>query len=209
MVGDTAYVTQYGNLGESRYEGILVDLRHTVPHGTYWSLSGGLTRGYIVSVPAGFYNGITYPPPSYTPVVTSNSANLNVVPGVNFNGTFTNGASVPYAQGLGTLGYRWNPRKYADLTATYYGNNNTYFRPAFVELDGNLGYPLTENISLLAAFRNITGMYDSPVQTISLAGLSGARHDHWASLSALWRRVRSSHGHPHAQCVAVKEMLMT
>jgi hypothetical protein len=168
------YITQYGNLGESRYEGILLDVRHTVPHGTYWSLSGGLTRGYVVSVPAGFYNGITYQPPSYNPVVTPNSANLNVVPGANFNGTFTNGASVPYAQGLGTLGYRWNADKYVDLVGTYYGNNNTYFRPAFVELDGHIGYPLTRNVSLVVTFRNITGIYDSPYQIDTPSSLSGA-----------------------------------
>jgi outer membrane receptor protein involved in Fe transport len=168
--GAPLYVTQYGNLGESRYEGILVDLRHTVPHGTYWSLSGGLTRGYVVSVPAGFYNGTTGHP--YTPC--TNCANLNVVPGVNFNGTYTNGASVPYAQGLGTLGYRWNANKYVDLVGTYFGNNNTYFRPAFVELDGHIGYPLTRNVSLLVTFRNITGIYDSPYQIFTPSNLSGA-----------------------------------
>jgi outer membrane receptor protein involved in Fe transport len=168
--GAPLVVTQYGNLGESRYEGILVDLRHTVPHGTYWSLSGGLTRGYVVSVPTGFYNGTTgYP---YTPC--TDCANLNVVPGVNFNGTFTNGVSVPYAQGLGTLGYRWSAYKYVDLVGTYYGNNNTYFRPAFVELDGHIGYPLTRNVSLLVTFRNITGIYDGAYQIWSPGNFSGA-----------------------------------
>ena len=164
------YTTQYGNLSESRYEGILVDLRHTVPHGTYWSLSGGLTRGYVVSVPAGFYNGTTGSPA--TPC--TNCSNLNVVPGVNFNGTFTNGVSVPYAQALGTLGYRWNTDKYVDLVGTYFGNNNTYFRPAFIELDGYAGYSLSKNLSLLLTFRNITGIYDSPTQVITSASLSGA-----------------------------------
>ena len=54
------------------------------------------------------------------------------------------------------------------------GNNNTYFRPAFVELDGHIGYPLTRNVSLLVTFRNITGIYDSPYQIYTPSNLSGA-----------------------------------
>jgi outer membrane receptor protein involved in Fe transport len=165
------FVTQYGNLGESRYEGILVDVRHTVPHGTYWSLSGGLTRGYVVSLPAGFYNTADG---TCIPATGANCTNVNVVPGANFNGTYTDGASVPYAQGLGMLGYRWNADKYVDLVGTYFGNNNTYFRPAFVELDGHIGYPLTRNVSLLVTFRNITGIYDGPFQIYTPDNFSGA-----------------------------------
>jgi len=165
------YVTQYGNLGESRYEGILLDVRHSVPHGTYWSLSGGLTRGYVVSVPGDFYNTANG---TCIPATGANCTNLNVVPGTNFNGSYTNGASVPYAQGLGTLGYRWNADKYVDLVGTYYGNNNTYFRPAFVEFDGYIGYPLTRNVSLLVTFRNITGIYDGAYQIYTPSNLSGA-----------------------------------
>jgi len=161
-LGLPLYSTQYGNLGESRYEGILLDVRHDVPHGPYWSLSGGLTRGYVVSVPAGFYNTAT----------CQNCINLNVVPNINFNGTFA--ASIPYAQGLGVIGYRWNPERYIDIEGTYYGNNNTYFHPAFVELDGHIGYPITRNMSLLVTFRNITGLYDGPVQVFTANNFRGA-----------------------------------
>jgi len=165
------FVTQYGNLGESRYEGVLLDLRHDAPHGIYWALSGGLTRGYVVSLPAGFYNvaGATCITSTNT-----NCTNVTVVPGVNFNGTFTNGVSVPYSQALGSLGYRWNAEKYIDLVGTYYGNNNTYFRPAFVELNGEASYPLMKNVALLATFRNITGIYDGVGQVLSPANMIGA-----------------------------------
>lgn len=154
------YVYEYGNLGASRYEGVLLDVQHDVPHGTYWSFSGGLTRGYVVNVPGGFYNS-----GAATCNLTTGAGcqNLNVVPGINFNGTFA--AAIPYAQGLGTLGYRWNPEKYADLVATYYGNNNSYFQPAFFELDGHLGYPLTKKVSLLLTFMNITGAHDNAILT--------------------------------------------
>jgi len=177
-LGLPLYVTQYGNLGESRYEGLLIDVRHDTPQGVYWSLAGGLTRGYVISVPGGaaFYNGTitSYPPPFFSPVTTACTycANLNVVPGVNFNGSFQ--GAIPYSQASGTLGYRWSPFKYIDIIGTYYGNNNTYYRPAFIEFDGHFGYPLSKNTSILLAFRNITGIYDSPFEMTTPATLSGA-----------------------------------
>jgi len=168
-LGAPLYTTEYGNLGISRYEGILLDVRHDVPQGLYWSLSGGLTRGYLVSVPTGFYNTA-----GGTCVLSTGAycQNLTVVPNINFNGQFA--TSIPYSQGLGVFGYRWSQEKYLNLTMTYYGNNNTYFRPAFAEFNGNIGYPVTKNMSLLVTFRNITGVYDGPTQTFSAANLSGA-----------------------------------
>jgi len=156
------YEIHYGNLGESRYEGLVVDVQHDVPHGVYWSLSGGLTRGYVVSVPPGFYNGAG----------CTNCSNLQVVPGINFNGSFTT-VNVPYASGSGKFGYRWNPDKYVDLSTVYYGNNNTYVHPAFFVFNGEVGYPLRKNISLLMSFRNITGVYDNTRLVYSAASYSG------------------------------------
>lgn len=163
------YVTEFGNLGESRYEGILLDARHETPRGVYWTVSGGLTRGYVVSLPAGFYN---------TAGSTCNTAtnagckNQTVVPNINFNGTFA--AAIPYAQGLGSIGYRWNRERFVNLIATYYGNNNTYYRPAFVELDANAGIPLMKDSSLLFTLRNITGVYGGGVQLLGGSVLTGA-----------------------------------
>ena len=98
--------------------------------------------------------------------------NLNVVPGINFNGTFE--GSIPYAQALATIGYRWGLEKYIDVVGTYYGNNNTYFRPAFTELDGHVSYPLTDKISLLVTVRNMTNVYGSPVQATEPSNMIGA-----------------------------------
>jgi hypothetical protein len=177
--GQPLYTTQFENLGVSRYEGILLDVRHQVPHGIYWTLAGGLTRGYLVSVPASFYNA---PNSTCNFATTAGCVNLNVVPGINFNGTMNagpgssmgeTGASIPYSQGRGEIGYRWNPEKYVGVTMTYFGNNNTYFRPAFAEFDGNIGYPLTRNVSLLVNFRNITNIYGGTVQLYSLGNFLG------------------------------------
>jgi len=153
------YLTQYGNLGTSRYEGINLDIRHDVPSGYYWRGTLGFTRGYVVSVPPGFYNNPGVP--------CTTCVNQYIVPGTNFNSA-AYGGGVPYASASAQLGYRRSPGKYADLLATYYGSNNIYnTSKAFVELDAHAGYALTRNVSLLATFKNITGVYDQSIQNFS------------------------------------------
>lgn len=161
--GEPLFITQIGNLGVSRYEGLNLQIHHEPAAGVYWAGTFGLTRGYVVSVPAGFYNGLEgYP---YKPC--TNCVNQYVVPGANFNSA-AYPASVPYASAAATLGYRWNPRAYIDLSPTYYGNNNVYNTPhAFVGLDAHGSVPMTKNFALLATFRNITGAYDQSVQYVN------------------------------------------
>jgi outer membrane receptor protein involved in Fe transport len=149
------YISQTGNLSQSRYEGINLDLRHDASRGIYWHAAMGLTRAYVVSVPVGFYNSL----------FCNNCNNTYIVPGINFDGQFQ--STVPYANGGATIGYRWTPGKYIDISPTYYGNNNPFFEPAFLEFDAHAGYPLTKNVSLNATFRNITGIYGQSYQFLS------------------------------------------
>jgi len=162
------YATQYGNLGTSRFEGIALGFKHDVPHGVFGNFSGGFTRSFVVSVPNSIYNHGG--PCNLTTLV--DCQNLAIVPGINTNGAF--GTAVPYAQALGRLGYRWRPGTAFDITANYFGNNNTYFRPAFVEMDAHAIYALRKNLSLMLTLRNVTGVYDNPIQTLSLANARGA-----------------------------------
>jgi hypothetical protein len=162
------FTTQYNNLGESRYEGINIDIRHDVPKGIYWHGELGLTRAYVVSLPAGFYNtaGSTCSAATYT----TTCQDTYIVPGINFDGQYQ--STVPYAKGSAQIGYRWSPGKYVDLEPTYYGNNNAYFQPAFVEFDAHAGYLLTKNVSLLATFSNITGIHGQAIQSFSPFGIA-------------------------------------
>ena len=80
-IGDLHFITQIGNLGVSRYEGLNLQIHHDRAVGVYWRGTFGLTRGYVVSVPAGFYNGLE----GYPPKPCVNCVNQYVVPGVNFN----------------------------------------------------------------------------------------------------------------------------
>jgi len=168
-------VTQFGNIGQSRYEGLLLDVRHEVSRGLFWSFAGGLTRGYVVKLPAGFYNTATG---TCNVTTGANCQNVAIIPGINFNGEFpavSNAAAViPYAQALGTIGYRSSDFGRLDLVGTYYGNNNTYLQPAFIEWDGHLSVPLSKNVALLATLRNVTNVYGSSIQTFATSTISGA-----------------------------------
>lgn len=158
--GKPLYIQQFGNIATSRMKGINLSVKHDPVKSLYWQGSLGFTRGYVVSVPAGFYDGLG----GYPPAPCQKCVNQTVVPGLNFTSS-TYSATVPYASGYGQLGYRWKPGDFVDVTATYYGNNNIYQTPnAFVVADAHAGYAFTPNFSLLADFRNFTGAYDYSIQ---------------------------------------------
>lgn len=168
----TLYTTQYSNLSQSRFEGVNADVHNEVPRGLYWRAALGLTRGYVVSVPPGFYN---QGKSTCNFSTGTGCMNTYIVPGVNFDGKFQ--STVPYANGAAQIGYRWGPGKYVDLSPTYYGNGNAYFEPAFVEFDAHAGYSFTKNLALSLTFRNITGIYgnsyDFPVPTVGAPTVVG------------------------------------
>jgi hypothetical protein len=160
--GEPLYITQYGNLGTSRMEGLNLSFKRDVPRGYYWSGSLGLTHAYVLSVPTGFYNNGSCPHTACT--------NQSIVPGANFISN-TYDATVPYASGSGTLGYRWAPGRSLDLTSTYYGNNNIFNVPhAFVVLDAHGRFDITKNVGLLVTFENITGAYDGAIENFGNIG---------------------------------------
>ena len=165
------FLTETNNLSESRYEGINLDLRHEPSRGYYWHFALGLSRAYIVSVPAGFYDGVS----GYPPTPCTNCENTYLLPGQNFDGQGV--AAVPYANGSAALGFRFKPNTYVEINPTYYGNGNPYYQPAFVEFDAHGGYAVTPNVSLFATFSNIFGIhgqgYGFLVPTIGAPTVSG------------------------------------
>jgi hypothetical protein len=164
-MGLPLYTSQYENLGVSRFEGVLASVRRDVPKGIYGSISMGLTRGFVVSVPPGVYNEAT----------CTKCTNLYVVPGINFNGGNAGalGAAVPYSQAAANVGYRWSPHTFVEFDPTYYGPNNSYYRPAFVEADARISQTLGKDVSLLFTFRNVTGAYDSATNSLAFSNLKG------------------------------------
>ncbi len=156
------YIAETGNLAQSRYEGMNLDIARNVDSGLYWRGTLAFTRAYVVSVPPGFYDN-----PATKCV---NCTNQDIIPGANFNG-YSNGGAVPYTSGSAMLGYRWKPGTYFDLAPTYYGFNNIYDVPhAFVELDAHAGYAVTRNVDLIATFRNITGFDSASIENFGNIG---------------------------------------
>lgn len=161
-LGLPTFSQQFNNLSQSRYQGITLDLHRDMPRGIVWSLSGALMRGYVVSLPAGFYNANGNPATPCNLSTNTNCINQKVLPTVNFNGLFTL-ANVPYAQGFAQYGYRWSPERFINVDMHYFGNNNGYYLPAFVVFDANAQVPVTKYVSLQGTLRNITGQYDAVV----------------------------------------------
>lgn len=155
------YAKEYLNLGKSRFEGINLAVHHDVAKGFMWDFGLGLTRGYVVSVPNGFYNS-SGAACNFTTGV--NCTNTYIVPYTNYDGKFQ--STVPYANGRATIGYRWSPQWSVDIQPTYFGNNNAYFRPGFVEFDAHASVGLSKYVTLSATFRNITGIYDQNYATL-------------------------------------------
>src|SRR5581483_5466529 len=113
------FVNEQVNLARTRYQTLSAQLTHDTPRGWYSQLQFGFTRGYIVELPAGFYN---------QPPLCTVCANLGALTNINYSGS-------PYSQGFGMVGYRWASRRSIDLETTYYGPNNAYYRPAFFVVD--------------------------------------------------------------------------
>jgi len=169
QTGLPLYAQGYLNLAASRYEGINLSLKRDPSRGVYFAVNFGLTRGYVVTLPPGFYNenGGTC---NYT--TGDNCTNTNVIPGPNFNGapglntTVFTQAPIPYANGSALVGYKWSNGAFADITGTYFGNNNAYFQPAFMAFDARASYRFPGRIRLIATFKNFTGIHDQTYQLL-------------------------------------------
>ena len=165
------YAQEFLNLARSRFAGMNLTVKNDPKRGFY-SMGGlGLTRGYVVTLPPGFYNengGVC------NHNTGSNCTNTQVIPGANFNGapgpnaTVLYQAAVPYANGRASFGYKWKQDTFAGLTATYFGNNNPYLVPAFMEFDARAAYRFPGNVAVIATLRNFTGIHDQSYQLLQV-----------------------------------------
>ncbi len=151
------YLTQTANLGQARYEGIELALQRTPLVGFGFRLQGSLERAFTYNLPPGFYNTAAGP---YT-------ANLGVIPNVNFFGSAgfysgIQGGRVPYSMGYGEANYRTRAGTYYNLGVTYYGPNNAFNVPAFTVVSAAARFRLAKDTSLTVSGDNITGSYDQP-----------------------------------------------
>jgi outer membrane receptor protein involved in Fe transport len=151
------FVTQTSNLAQARYEGVEVALQRAPPAGFGFRVQGSLMRAFTYNLPPGFYNTLAGP---YT-------ANLGVIPNVNFfgsNGFYdgTQGGRIPYAMGYGEANWRTRAGAFLSLGVTYYGSNNGYNLPAFAVVSASALFPLGKNTMLILSGDNLFGAYDQP-----------------------------------------------
>ncbi|MGH7737809.1 MAG: carboxypeptidase regulatory-like domain-containing protein [Candidatus Tyrphobacter sp.] len=168
-------LSETANLGQARYEGIELALKHVPEFGFGWDVQGSLQRAFTYNLPPYFYCagstsplGVTTPP---GPGCVYNT-NLAVLPDVNFGGQPTafagspNGigsARVPYALGYGALTWTGHFGQYYNLGAQYFGNNNSFDEPPFFVLSANAGFNVSDHgTRLQISADNLTGAYDNP-----------------------------------------------
>jgi hypothetical protein len=151
------YITQSQNLAHARYEGVEASLVAAPPAGFGFVLNLSLLRAYAYGITPSLYDTAAGP---YT-------ANLGVIPNVNFqsSGTSFNGISngrVPYAQCYGELNLRTAAGARYALGVLYYGPNNAFNRPPFADVSATARLPLGTRASLEIAGDNLTNAYAQP-----------------------------------------------
>lgn len=151
------YITQEQNLAHARYEGIEASLVQAPPAGFGFVANLTFMRAYAYGIAPSLYATAAGP---YT-------ANLGVLPNVNFqaSGTSFNGISngrVPYAQAYGELNLRTLRGAMFSVGALYYGPNNAYNRPPFADVSAAARFRLNAHATLEFAGDNLTNAYAEP-----------------------------------------------
>ena len=151
------YVTRYGNLGNARYEGVELGIKHEPATGLGYLLQGAALRAYPYNLSPSFYATAAGP----------NTTNLGVVANANFgsHNTVSNQA-IPYSQGYGEVSYRTPRGVYGAFGLTYYGNNNSLNEPAFFVANATVRAPIGSRIGALqVSVDNLFNTYGDPITT--------------------------------------------
>jgi outer membrane receptor protein involved in Fe transport len=169
--GTRVYYTTNSNISNFRFEGVELSVNRHPLVGLGFTVAGGLQRGYVYNLPAGFYCS------SPTPACISNPAlwdqNLNIIAGQNLNGEgigavafppFYGFASTvgslntrePYSQAYAAVSWAWDQGAgYAEFGDTYYGNNNSFNERPFAIAHAGIRVPIAPLLSLQISGENI------------------------------------------------------
>jgi hypothetical protein len=153
------FVNTFVNLSNARYDGLDVTFRHAPSVGLRYTIQGSLMHSYPYNLPPGFYDQPGAPM----------SANLWVIPGVNFSAYQYGAGDAPYSQGYAELGYQVTNGTYASLGETYYGPHNGFERPAFFVGNFTLRLPVRDStlqFSVYNLFNAYTGVLNDNNQGV-------------------------------------------
>jgi outer membrane receptor protein involved in Fe transport len=92
--------------------------------------------------------------------------NLGIIEGANWSAgglgfNTINGSAMPYMMGYAEINNRARNGAYYLLGTTYYGNNNSFSRPAFFIFNAAIRYPLHPGTNLQFSVDNIFDTYGS------------------------------------------------
>jgi outer membrane receptor protein involved in Fe transport len=161
------YYSSQTNLNNARFEGVELSLRRRPFVGLGYTLQGDLEKAYAYNLPPNFYCSFV-PTPSKPCDPAHYNTNLAIIAGQNFTGNpigangFSN-TNVPYATGYGELNYHFKGGSYALLGATYFGNNNSLFVPAFLTLNAGAGVRFGDGMQFQVTGYNINNKYNGVI----------------------------------------------
>lgn len=138
------------NLGNARYEGLELTLRRDIPRGVGFIAQGTLMRAFPYSIHPSLYATASGPV----------SANLGVIPNINYqatgNGYNAIGSSaIPYATGYGEINYHGAHGLFGRIGMTYYGNNNQFDVLPFEIVSSSVSYDVAKRVKLQLSADNI------------------------------------------------------
>ncbi len=163
------YDSEVQNLANVRFEGLELSVKRVPDVGLGWSFSGGTQRAYAYNLPPCFY--------STNPANCNEfDTNLNVVPGVNFNGGYASflplpnneiastnvssqNQSVPYLTGNIGISYKLRNGAQAEFGETLLGKNNSYNEPPFGIAYASIRYPINDSFAVQISGDNIFNAY--------------------------------------------------
>jgi outer membrane receptor protein involved in Fe transport len=156
-VTEPLYVTETGNLGNARYEGIELALDQAPLRGFGFKLQGSLQRAFAYNISPALYSTTSGP----------NTTNLGVIPNINFqaSGSGFNAISpgrIPYSQGYAEVNFRTAAASLFLLGYTYFGPNNAFNQPAFGVVSASVRVPLWKDGYVQLSGDNLTDVYGQP-----------------------------------------------
>ena len=154
--GKPLYLNTPENLNKARFEGVELAVRHNVPVGLGFSVSGNLQRAYTYDLPKNFYLA----PGGTTPV-----QNLTILPQQNFTSGGVYGSGyIPYSMGYGEVNYRTRRGYYLAFGETYHGPNNPQEVPAYFTARATLRLQINNNMYFQISGENLFNALSFPYE---------------------------------------------
>lgn len=160
-------IYQWFGAGAMTHEGVEVALSQFKRVGLGYIVQGALTRTYLDGTSPQLYR-LQFGPGVF-------AGNLAMLSGQNLSGgsliapglNDVSPLRVPYAQGYAEISYKWPRGSRLSLGALYYGANNPFVRPAFLQFNSNLELSLGNESKFQLSVQNLTNVNSAALPVFS------------------------------------------